>query len=155
MAKFIEKDMGYNNLVKELKNLKGIALVGVFFDKKNKEGVSIAEYGIYNEFGTTHIPERSFMRSSYYENIIKIRKSMMKYAQKNIFKKNISKNMLSVAGAMMSDAIKKKITDSKNWAEPNSMKTIISKTKSRARTKDQPLINTGALRSAITWKIYI
>lgn len=151
-----DRDKGYKALLKNIVGFKKkTADVGVFADKKNKEGMQIAEYATANEFGAGRIPERSFMRSTYDEKIEETKKLMRKYILSYLLKIGSGKieyRALKVGAAYMSAMIKEKISTSKSWAKPNSPLTIALKSKGK-RIKDTPLINTGALRNSITYKI--
>jgi hypothetical protein len=158
-SKIRDTDKGYRNIIRELLGLnakkKKIAKIGVFSDKKNRKGQTIAEYATKNEFGSGNIPERSFMRSTYDEKINETRKMINKFITRNFLRNNggrLLEKGLSVGAAFMSAQIKLKISNSKNWAKPNSPVTIALKSK-KGRIKNTPLIDSGALRNSITWRV--
>ncbi len=196
-SKLTDNDKGYKAFMQNMKSFqKGKALIGVFGDKKNKEGTSIAEYATYNEFGATitsikarywlrmtinkinlyrvkktvlghkyvsiepvgpiKIPARSFMRSTYDEQIQTTKDMVIKYIRKNFLKRfgkgTLGKKGLSFGAAYMAAQIKLKITNADQWAKPISTITMALKSK-RGGLKNKPLMNTGALRNSITYKI--
>lgn len=51
-------DRGWNNIKKELQRMQKMELVVGVLDSE------VATYGAYNEFGTTHIPPRPFIRGT-------------------------------------------------------------------------------------------
>lgn len=55
-------DRGWNQIKKEIARLKSMELVVGVLDAE------VATYGAYNEFGTTHIPARPFMRNTMTES---------------------------------------------------------------------------------------
>lgn len=120
---------------------------------KTKEGY---QYMSVTPVAPIVIPERSFMRSTYDEEIEKVRKLMVKYIRQNFLKKlgkgKLKEQSLKVGAAYLTAKIKLKITNADQWAEPNSMITIALKSK-KGGLKNKPLINTGALRNSITYKI--
>jgi len=152
-----DTDKGYKALLRSLTGTskkKVVAKIGIFAGKNNKDGKSIAEYAAKNEFGAGRIPERSFMRSTYDDQYDKARKFAIDYIRNNVLKgrKNLLAKGLSVGAAFLAAQIKLKISKSKSWAAPNSAVTIALKSK-RGNIKDTPLINTGAMRNAITWRV--
>ena len=94
MAQVVDKDLGYDELVRQLGDIgQPRVLVGILQDKGSElaEGgdITLAGYAAVNEFGSEdgHVPERSFMRSTVDAN-------QMKYA-----------NMVQIALGRAVDAI--------------------------------------------------
>lgn len=85
-VEIIDMDSGLRRILNDLKNLPlRNVLIGVqegtqtYAASKNgrerEQGISVAQYAAYNEFGTEKIPQRSFMRSTFDEkqrNIIQV-----------------------------------------------------------------------------------
>jgi hypothetical protein len=138
-----DKDMGFKRIKRELANARSVvAVVGIQEGSKNPEGTSIAEYGAYNEYGTSKIPERSFMRSTFDEDLHKLRLAMaQQWAQVNRGKTVF--HALSTVGLMHETAIKEKIRNLKN--PPNSPRTIAYK------GSDNPLIDGGHMVNSIRY----
>ena len=64
MAKVIDKDMGWERIKLNFKQLEGRSVkVGVMGGEEN-DGVAIVDYAVYNEFGTSRIPPRPFMATT-------------------------------------------------------------------------------------------
>lgn len=62
----VDRDLGWNKIKAEMRKAHNLEVaVGVQQGSTNKEGASIAEYGTYNEFGTSRIPSRPFMATSF------------------------------------------------------------------------------------------
>ena len=58
-------DRGWQAIKREVEKAQGqIVAVGILSGSAN-DGVSIAEYATYNEYGTKHIPSRPFMAMSF------------------------------------------------------------------------------------------
>lgn len=57
-------------ILKELEDPSGPrwAAAGVLGGATNEDGVSVAEYAAYNEYGTSEIPRRSFLRTTMADN---------------------------------------------------------------------------------------
>jgi len=104
----------------------------------------IAEYGYYNEFGLG-VPERSFIRSTFDENRTKY-EAMLEKALEQGQRRGVppTRGFLKLAIKMHND-IKRKIT--KLRSPKNADATVAAKGSSN------PLIDTGAMRNAIRWRI--
>ncbi len=109
------------------------------------DGVTVAQVGTFNEFGTRSIPERSFIRSTIDEN----RRSLLRLNKKLFSKistgKMTAKEALEILGEKIQLLIKKKITDLRT--PPNRPSTIARKKSSN------PLIDTGHMRQSVTHKV--
>lgn len=140
-----DRDLGLKRVLAEARRYNNVAVtVGVHQGKRNSEGLDIAEYGAYNEFGTGKIPERSFMRSTFDEN-------QGNYA--NIFARGIEQlgvnstlgRVLSFAGMNVQNDIQEKIRS--GIAPANSPRTV------KIKKSNKTLIDTGALVQSITYEI--
>jgi hypothetical protein len=65
----IDKDRGWSALGKALQSLAGdphvlVGIQGSQADAPHGDGLTVAEVASFNEFGTAHIPERSFIRAT-------------------------------------------------------------------------------------------
>lgn len=76
MAKggFVERDLGYSRILRELAELESTVVeVGIQNDgTSSDDGVLVAHYAAVNEFGGGHVPERSFMRSTFDQTVNKL-----------------------------------------------------------------------------------
>ena len=105
-----------------------------------KNGASILEVAVYNNFGTDTIPRRPFME--------KAAKAMAEPVGKLLEKRMagaISGTVLEEAGALAAGIIKEVIMDLDS--PPNAPATIAKKKSSN------PLIDTGAMRQHVTWQV--
>jgi len=142
--------------------------IGLFGDKNS----DIVKYASANEFGVgtkpsshtgtqmmaamsrasgvnvRYIPERPFMRKTFdekREDIVKFIKEMIELYSKGRVK-DLSK-YFAIVGAKMKKEIQRTITTASSWAVPNAPSTIAKKGSSK------PLIDTGRMRAAITYKV--
>lgn len=110
---------------------------------------------IWNEFGTRGgasgggwggpIPERPFMRNSLRNNKAKYKTVLAKSAKAILFGQTSTKVVLTKLGILAQGDIQEEITALSS--PPNSPVTIALKGSSK------PLIDTGAMRQSVTWKI--
>lgn len=64
----IDRDLGYRRIMADLRALDAMVVeVGLQDDGSGSGGITNAAKGMFNEYGTRHIPERSFMRSTFDE----------------------------------------------------------------------------------------
>lgn len=143
-----EKDFGLDGIIRRAVAMAGdsYALVGIFegaVAEEDGKTASIAEYAGYNEFGTSKIPARPWMRTGYDQSIARIQAQMDGAALAALDGANV--DPLTVGAVNMQEALKRSIVDG-NWA-PNAPSTIEAKGSSR------PLIDTGAMRNAVLWQI--
>ena len=104
--------------------------------------------GLHLKNDTTHIhiPERSFMRGGFDDNLKKMQKTAQKLLDKVIKGEIDTKTFFSVLGENIVGMIQKHLTDLKR--PPKHSFTL-----SKDPQKHNPLIQDGRLRSAITWKV--
>lgn len=130
--------------------LKGPTTVKVGFPK-SKASKSNIEKAIWNEFGTRGggwggpIPERPFMRNAMRNNRKKYQDAMKTSAKKILMGETSLSTVLSKLGIVAQGDIQTEITTL--LTPPNSPVTIALKGSSK------PLIDTGAMRQAVTWII--
>lgn len=110
--------------------------------------------GAVHEFGATKagksrnvvIPERSFMRSTFDENVEKLKTVKEKLYDKYLRHQISSLDALGLLGEFMTSKIQLKIKDLRT--PPNAPSTIKAKTRA-GNIGDNPLINFGQLRQSI------
>lgn len=140
-----DKDLGLKRVLAEARQYSNVAVtVGVHQGKRNAEGVDIAEYGAYNEFGTKYIPERSFMRSTFDENENRYTR-IFANGIKQLGANATLGRVLSFAGMNVQNDIQEKIRS--GIAPANAPSTI------RKKKSNKTLIDTGALVQSITYEI--
>jgi ABC-type Fe3+-hydroxamate transport system substrate-binding protein len=140
-----EKDLGYKSIMASIKESKGSFVdVGVF-GGTTPEGSTIAQVAVANEFGTSRIPERSFMRSTVDENQRQLVLDLQNAQITAALTGKSAETVLKKLGVKIEGLIKTKIRDLKY--PPNAPSTQLQK-----GGVDNPLINRGEMRAAITNK---
>ena len=132
-----EKDLGLRQLMdlaKQLREGGAHVKVGVLDDGRGGEdhgGLTTAQLAAIHEFGSAdgHIPERSFIRSTFDANkntyVQNLRKLLIAVVSGQI---SVDK-MFNVMGAVISTDIKKRVTVGAQIPPPNAPSTIWKKTK--------------------------
>jgi hypothetical protein len=152
MAKgFKDTDKGYHELVQRIYGLgKGPVFdVGVFETEgatahDGGDGVTVLDVAIWNEYGTSTIPERSFIRAWFDENVEKCRTAAHRMLVAVIEKKRKPADVPEVLGQAFVGQIQKRIADGISPA--NADVTV------ERKGSATPLVNFGQLRSSITHK---
>ena len=151
-------DRGLIRLEEELEKLDGSYVMVGFQEgevtksqtkggRSKKAGQNMAQIAADNEFGTSKIPARSFMRTSFDENQKVIDKAIgIEYDQIIEGKKTVRKSLVRL-GVLMEGLIKKKIRSI--HYPPNSPRTIAAKKSSK------PLIDFGQMIAAIHSKVVV
>jgi hypothetical protein len=156
MSRVEDKDLGLNRIIRTLnKDLDGVVVkVGVQAkDKAVRRGKGgsirntdqpLAVIAAIHEFGLGDMPQRSFLRSAYDENLPMIDKMIQRVANGAVagLGTNAALNQL---GNVVQGMVQRKIVDGP--FVPNSPGTIKRKKSSR------PLIDTGHLRQSIRYII--
>lgn len=156
-SKIIDKDTGWSAFFSRVAKMKGAhAKVGILAEGAGAEEedgspLTVAQIAGILEFGTEpdengkqHIPERSFVRSTFDEK----REEMMAMSAKLVVG-IVAGTMdvdraLNILGAFLAAAIKNKVTID-GVPPPNAPSTIAKK------GDDKPLINTSRMINAVTW----
>lgn len=140
MTKYVkDTDLGFKRLIAELQNAKNLeVVVGLQeSEEKSADGVYVAEYAAANEYGTKKIPERSFMRSTFDENVADWQRMVDRNIRSVAEGKGSVWQTLSLIGLRMETQIKEKIGS--NIQPANHPYTIAKKKSSRT------LIDTSAM----------
>lgn len=133
-------DKGFKKIIENIELLSRVEIEVGIFDSE------IAEYAIYNEEGAEHIPKRSFFASTFDEN--DGWKKPVEFVHDLVLQgKDPLKSAAKFVGELAVNDIKNKI--SSNIEPPNSEST--KKRKKSSRT----LIDTGAMRNAVKYKINV
>lgn len=138
-------------LIKGLKEKHSVD-IGVFKDAKAPDGMQVAEYGAYNEFGSLTVPnrppKRSFIRMPLEAKQGEIARYAEGRARKHVEEGDIKAIFedIGIAGqAKIQEAF-----DTAGWGAwpPNADSTI-----ARKRGGDEPLIDSGLLRKSVTYEV--
>lgn len=111
----------------------------------------VAQVALWNEFGTSSIPERSFLRSAMNDNAALIEKWRMEMIENLVFKNWTMQKALEAMGFRIQTLIQNKIKS--DIPPPNA--PSVKAAKAREGVADQTLINTGLLLRSITYKVVI
>lgn len=156
MSRVEDKDLGLNRIIRTLnKDLDGVVVkVGVQAkDKAVRRGKGgsirntdqpLAVIAAIHEFGLGDMPQRSFLRSAYDENLPMIDKMIQRVANGAVF--GLGTNAaLNQLGNVVQGMVQRKIVDGP--FVPNSAATI------KRKKSSKPLIDTGHLRQSIRYVI--
>lgn len=142
-----DKDLGLKDIMKSLKELEGIVVkVGIQGEdaEKTTKGVSIVHYATENEFGTSTVPARSFIRSTVDDN--KGFKEQIDIAFNSVLnKKDTPYAAMARVGIIARDDIIAKINLGDRRWPPLSPLTV------KRKKSSKPLIDTGRLKQSITY----
>ena len=145
-----DTDKGYRKLVNTLSgNPKTRITVGVH-EVAGQEihpgtTLTVAELATIHEFGTDTIPERSFLRAWFDENRERCHEAVKRMAQSVMRGERSREDAIEILGQTFVAQIQKRIA--KGIPPPNSPATIAAKGSST------PLIDTGILRTSITYAV--
>lgn len=148
----VDIDRGYRKALAEMGLIgrsRPFVKVGIQSDAGNypEGGPSVADVATFNEFGTSRIPERSFIRST----MDKQRPALLVMNRKLFFEMSAgrmsTRRALNILGLKITSEIKKTITRLKT--PPNAPSTI------RRKGSSNPLIDTGQMRQSIRHEIVL
>ena len=148
MTTVIDRDLGWSDLVREARKLDGLEVsAGILENSGNyAKGQSLVDVAIWNEYGTSRIPSRPFIRISSDDN----RNAWGKLAENcagKVLRGNMSARSAGEAvGQQMVKDIKKVFGD-KGKLAPNAPSTI------KKKGHDKPLIDTGKLRDSVNYRV--
>lgn len=136
---------GISALIKRVKTPGTVDIGVIDAGIHSDSGLTVANVADANEFGTSTIPERSFMRTT-----LKEKKKQIIALQKKLLKKIQSGEMsteqaLGLVGEFTADLVSQKIVAIKS--PPNAPATIAAKGSSN------PLVDTGQLKNSITYEV--
>lgn len=156
MSRVEDKDLGLNRIIRTLNKDLDSVVVKVGVQAKDKavrrgKGGSIrntdqplAVIAAIHEFGLGDMPQRSFLRSAYDENLPMIDKMIQRVANGAVF--GLGTNAaLNQLGNVVQGMVQRKIVDGP--FVPNSAATI------KRKKSSKPLIDTGHLRQSIRYVI--
>lgn len=125
----------------ELRNVKKRIKLAV-----ESSSVTLAQVAEWNEFGTSRIPARPFIRGFVDDRREDIM-TWIKRATERVAKGVAPEEAFEIVGLRIQSGMQKRIAD--GVPPPNAASTIARKGSSK------PLINTGQLRSSITYKVVV
>lgn len=144
------KDTGLRELRERLKALTKLSLTLGFQGESGRQkyatGVNVATVAMFQEFGTFRIPQRSFLRSTMFEQRERVEEIMARAATLVVHGLG-PVAALSDAGGLIAGLIKRKIDTSMGWAKRNQPSTIA------AKGFNFPLHETELMAKSVTWAV--
>lgn len=127
---------------------------GIFEDAgkhlNSEDGESVAQIAHKNEYGTPGIPERPFLRTSFFDNRKKYQKMIRDIAQDGLQGGRITANTFEPLGRVARLDIERSIV-SGNW-EDNAESTQINKGGGE-QLINSPLIDSGQMLDSVEYKV--
>lgn len=136
----------YKAVLEKIARLKLTAQAGIPSGATTTDGKSIPEYAVYNEFGTSRIPGRPFMRTTANEHQNEWCETLAGALKGEILKDN-AKGAMGLVGEQMKAHIQQTIQ--KGSFAPNAPRTVAIKRKKGKVEPDHPLIDTGQMIASI------
>ena len=140
-------DRVWRGVLKRVSEMKrGTVRVGVMGDAGDEKGVSLAEIAAFHEFGTSTIPERSFLRSTFYGHAAEGLRVMCEKLSKAIVEGKLDEpRALGLLGTWAVAEVKKTIRAS---IAPELAAATIA-----AKGSSLPLVDSGQLINSITYVV--
>lgn len=143
MSSVREIDHGWRRIRRELERIQRLEVAVGILEGSNNEGVSIAEYAAFNEFGTHDIPSRPFMAPAFDENVAKIEDDFKKQYRQITSGARDSNGALTVVGQKHASRIQNVITGR------NILPRLAPATVQAKRGSTKTLVDTGAMVNAV------
>ena len=147
MTAVIDRDLGFNQIMRNLQKLDGMEVVaGMLRDSgKAENGASYVDIATWNEYGTRRIPSRPFIRISADTN----RQAWAKMAQQcvnDVIDGDSPRNAAQVIGHKMVEGIRKVFGDTSKL-KANAPSTIAKK------GRNEPLVDSGEMRRRVNFRV--
>lgn len=136
----------YKAVLEKIARLKLTAQAGIPSGATTTDGKSIPMYAAYNEFGTSRIPARPFMRTTANEHQNEWCETLAGALKGEILKDN-AKGAMGLVGEQMKAHIQQTIQ--KGSFAPNAPRTVANKRAKGKVEPDHPLIDTGQMIASI------
>ena len=147
----IEGGDKYKKFLAKMAEIAGGVKAGILNNATTTDGKSIAEYAVYNEFGTSRIPARPFMRTVAKEKPKQWIGEMVRHVRGRATDPATWKQALGVAGESMKSDIKDSIQNG-SWV-PNAPATVKAKARKGKVEPDHPLMDTGQMIAAVAFEV--
>lgn len=147
MSNVIDRDLGWNNIVKDIKSLDGKSVSAGILKNAGKEpnGANLVDVAFWNEYGTKKIPSRPFVRLSFENNKDKWGDLAEEVVADVIDKRGYTQGLKKLGNEMKND-IKSIFGDTTQLAH-NAPSTIAKK------GRDEPLVDKGKLKASVNYRI--
>ena len=143
-----DTDRGYAAMVKRVFGLRSKAHVDVGILDSGADhggGVSVLDVAMWQEFGTNTIPERSFIRAWFDEDEPNLRQELTTLMQSVVEGKRTKDQALELLGQRAVARVQARMSE--GVPPPNAPSTV------RRKGSSTPLIDKGALRSSISYRV--
>lgn len=137
----------YEEILQKIADVKVGVKAGIPDGATSTGGKKIAEYALYNELGTAHIPARPFLRTTLNEHQDEWCAMVANKLDVEALTKDGAKGVMGLVGETMQAHIKETIQKG-SW-HPNARKTIEAKMRKGKREPDHPLIDTGQMLESV------
>lgn len=158
-AEVIDVDKGWDRILKTMRGplrKRPHARVGIISTRQNRvttrgqgaslKSTTLATIAAQNEYGTSRIPSRPFMRTAFDSHVDDYQR-MMAVGFGQILDGRPVEAVLTEVGNEARTHMVEQIDSSPSWAEPNADMTI------RMKGSSHPLIDTGTLRASIAFDV--
>ena len=147
MAGVIDRDLGFNRIMRDLQKLDGMEVVaGMLRDSgKAENGASYVDIATWNEYGTSRIPSRPFIRISADTN----KAAWGRLAQQcvnGVIDGDSPRDAAQVVGHRMVEDIRKVFGDTSKL-KANAPSTIAKK------GRNEPLVDSGEMRRRVNFRV--
>lgn len=159
-VKFKERDRGWKAVVAEIGRHRGnprvkVGLLASSGEHKGGDGgdaLTVVDVGTFHEFGTTRIPQRSFIRATVDIKRQEIGGLMTKLAGQIVIGAGKVRDSLRLVGVAVQGMIRGRITDG---IEPPLAPSTIDRKNARqgGGGESTPLIDTGQLRNSVNFEV--
>lgn len=147
--KTVDNRKKWDQLKKQNEPLKKTPVVGIGYPESKVENAIIA-YATYNHFGTAKIPPRPFLAVTIDVNKDKIYALKKKLGEQILSGEMQPERGLGILGTAVTGMVKQTISGPIfRETVPNAPATI------RRKGSSQPLIDTGAMRNATTFQVFM
>ncbi len=164
MGKVTDKDKGWRRLQALAKSLAADDVhvrVGVLDDgragSEDHGGITTGQLAVAMEFGTAHIPARSWVGLTFDKARGEVQSDMQRLLGHIVDGKITVDKALNVLGAKYSAAVKNTVTQGEQIQPPNAPSTLarkLAKARTGATNGIRTLIDTGRMIGAVTWATF-
>lgn len=164
MGKVTDKDKGWRRLQALAKSLAADDVhvrVGVLDDgragSEDRDGITTGQLAVAMEFGTAHIPARSWVGLTFDKARGEVQSDMQRLLGHIVDGKLTVDKALNVLGAKYSAAVKNTVTQGEQIQPPNAPSTIarkLAKTRKGASNAVRTLIDSERMVGAVTWATF-
>lgn len=149
-VKVEDKDHGYNALVKKIDGMDRLAILVGIFEREGSiphgdDAFTVLDVAAVHEFGSEHVPQRSFLRAWFDENQDRAREALRRLMVQALEGKMTPEQCVEKFGLWVQGEIQKRIAQ--GIPPPLAESTIEQKGSS------VPLVDKGQLRSSVTFKV--